>query len=244
MIIEHQPTCFPDNLIVKVSSRDDGTMLERTIAYNTPKALENRRSFAKKVGLNYDDLSIMRIDYSPDATYSLISEIDTRHASPKRLEVLADAIILTTPGTGIFLPLADCIGTIIYDPASQLTVVLHMGRHSTLTNLLEKTIGYLASRKVDPKDLIVWMTPSAGKDSYAMEYFDYKHQDDWKDFCNLKDGKIYLDLPSYNRQRLLGLGLNSENIHISPVDTVTDQNYFSHSAGEVDGRFGLLVARR
>ena len=56
MITADQPTCFPSNLLIAVSSKDDGTMLNRIRGRHVAEVLENRRRFCDQIGDKYDDV--------------------------------------------------------------------------------------------------------------------------------------------------------------------------------------------
>lgn len=66
MILKDQPACFPDSVLVKVSSKNDGTVLDRTREVHTADALVNRSEFCKKVGVPYDHVVYQQIIYSDE----------------------------------------------------------------------------------------------------------------------------------------------------------------------------------
>ena len=45
MIASDQPTCFPDEMLVRVSSRSDGMMLDRANEAHHPSVVVNRKVF-------------------------------------------------------------------------------------------------------------------------------------------------------------------------------------------------------
>ncbi len=108
MILKDQPACFPDSVLVKVSSKNDGTVLDRTKEVHAADALVNRSEFCKKVGVPYDHVVYQQIIYSDEQTYSKIARVDGNHVSSIVPGIKADALFTTTPGVGLFLPVADC----------------------------------------------------------------------------------------------------------------------------------------
>jgi len=50
MIAADQPVCFPSELLIAVSSKDDGTMLNRIRGRHVVEVLENRRRFCGALG--------------------------------------------------------------------------------------------------------------------------------------------------------------------------------------------------
>ena len=63
MIAADQPTCFPSDVLVAVSSKDDGTMLNRIRGRHVAEVLENRRRFCDQIGVTYDDIVYHVISY-------------------------------------------------------------------------------------------------------------------------------------------------------------------------------------
>lgn len=245
MIAIDQPTIFGDDIVVAFSERSDGTMLDRTIGRHAPKIVRHRQDFLAQNGLEYDDVVYQVVSYQGDATYNTCAIVDDRH-TVKYGEggVVADALIADRSGIALFLPVADCVATALYDPTHGVIATLHLGRHSTLTDLVRRVVGTMtAVYGTNPADVLAWLSPSVQQASYPMDYFDAADQPAWHDFVDRRDGKYYIDLSGYNRARLLDAGLAAEHIQVSSVDTATDDTYFCHSRGDTTGRMALVVAR-
>ena len=56
MIAHHQPTCFPADLLAAVSSKNDGTMLDRTRGRHAADVVDNRQVFCRRAGVRYQDV--------------------------------------------------------------------------------------------------------------------------------------------------------------------------------------------
>lgn len=244
MIRVDQPECFGSDVVVAVSSKSDGPMLNRERGVHHPDILANRKAFSEKAGISYDDVVYQKIVYGDNESYDLLKEVgtsDTVHFAPG---VPADALVTRERGVGLFLPVADCVATVIYDPVHGYLALLHLGRHSTLTPLLEKTIRYFRECGSEVTDIVVWMSPSAKRDTYRLEWFDHENDPKWKQFYTRKDGGYFLDLPGYNRERCIENGIRPERIFISPVDTTRNPEYFSHRGGDKADRIAVLAMMR
>jgi len=206
MIRTDQPTYFPSDLLIAVSSKDDGTMLNRIRGRHVAEVLENRHRFCDQIGVKYDDV-----------VYHVIS------------------------GVGLSLPVADCIATVIYDPKRRALMLVHLGRHSTVAQLMSQAVQYFVERGSQVKDLQIWMSPSITQKNYRMDYFDHTNDTNWRNFCRQTADGIYLDMQGFNRSLAVRAGVPANNIFISPIDTADDPNYFSHSAGDAGGRFAVLA---
>lgn len=244
MIISDQPTCFPDNVLVAMSSKTDGTMLDRVMGVHDDTIVSNRTKFCDSIGIGYGDAVYQRIVYGDDRTYDLIAEVDAGSTTKNTSEVVADALFTRATGVAMMLPVADCIATVIYDPKQQAMALLHLGRHSTLTPLLARVIDKFVHEGSRQEDLIVWMSPNAHASDYVLEYFDHENDSDWQDFYYKSDKGYHLDMQGFNRAVCLKKGVADQNIYTSTISTVTDENYFSHYSGDKAGRFAVVAMLR
>ena len=244
MISSDQPTYLPDDILVRVSSRDDGTVLDRTLGTHAPDVVKTRQAVCEANGVSYDDVVYQWIIYGEDQTYEHIEDVDEGSTTKHVSDVAADALFTSVPGVGLFLPVADCVATVVYDPVQRNLALLHLGRHATLTDLLPKVLELFTIKGGNPGDLVVWMSPSAQRATYRLDYFDRKDDPEWQPFCDVKADGIYIDMQGYNRQRLLSGGVKPENIHTSSINTMTNDDYFSHAAGDTHGRMAVLAVMR
>ena len=242
MIVADQPTCFPSDLLVAVSSKDDGTMLNRIRGRHVAEIVNNRRRFCDQIGVKYDDVVYHVISYDKAQTFDTTIEVTetdtTRHNSEG---IFADALYTEMAGVGLFLPVADCIATVIYDPKRRALMLAHLGRHSTVAQLMSRAVQHFVERGSQAKDLQIWMSPSITQKNYRMDYFNHANDTNWHNFCRQTADGIYLDMQGFNRSLAIRAGVPGDNIFISPIDTADDPNYFSHSAGDTGGRFAVLA---
>jgi copper oxidase (laccase) domain-containing protein len=216
----------------------------RGIGIHAPEIIQNRERFCEKIGIRYDDVVYQNIIYSDDATYDQLVEVGAMNTTQYMKDVPADGLFTAVAGVGLFLPVADCVATIVFDPIRKHLALLHLGRHSTLTSLIAKTVATFVRNGSRPADMVVWMSPSAKKDTYMLDWFDHADSPDWKDFCTKTESGYSVDLPGYNRQRFIDEGIRAENVTISGVDTTKDDNYFSHRSGDVADRIAVLAMMR
>lgn len=241
MIKADQPSCFPGDVVVVVSSKEDGTMLNREAGIHHPDVLKDREGFCRQANSSYKDVVYQKIIYSDEQTYDELVEVGKHNVTRFVPEVHADALFTVEHGVGLFLPVADCVATVVYDPVEHALALLHLGRHSTLTLLVKKTIDRFVVHGCDPTNLIVWMGPSAGREAYRLDWFDQENDSSWKGFYAKNSEGYFLDLAGYNQQRFVESGVRASNITISGVDTTANPNYFSHMMGDVTGRIAVLA---
>ena len=242
MIAADQPVCFPPDLLVAVSSKDDGTMLNRICGRHVAEIVNNRRRFCNQIGVKYDDVVYHVISYDRAQTFDNIAEITEADTVKHNNEgIFADALYTEAAGVGLFLPVADCIATVISDPKRRALMLAHLGRHSTVVQLMSRAVWYFVERGSQAKDLQIWMSPSITQKNYRMDYFNHANDTNWQNFCRQTADGIYLDLQGFNRSLAIRAGVPGDNIFISPIDTADDPNYFSHSSGDTGGRVAVVA---
>ena len=243
MIAADQPTCFPSDLLVAVSSKNDGTMLNRIRGYRVAEVMNNRRRFCDQIGVKYDNVVYHVISYGQTQTFDNIAEVTETDTVKYNSEgIFTDALYTEAAGVGLFLPVADCIATVIYDPKRRVLMLAHLGRHSTVVQLMTRVIQYFVEHGSQAKDLQIWMSPSITQKNYCMEYFDHTSDVKWHNFCHQTADGIYLDMQGFNRSLAVQAGVPADNIFISPIDTADNPNYFSHSSGDTGGRFVVVAS--
>lgn len=241
MISTDQPTCFPENVIAAVSSRSDGTVLDRTLDdRHDPTIVESRRKICEEIGVAYDDCVYQIISYDEGNTFDVIGEVD----KPDTKGVHADVLYTEKPGIGLFLPIADCVGTVVYDPVRKAIALAHLGRHASIAKTIQKTIEFFKEKGSDPENLTIWMAPSIAKHDYILTWFDHLTDEDWQHYASEESDGIHLDLAGFNCALAEKASVPNANIHVSSVNTATNPNYFSHSQGDADGRFAVVAQMR
>lgn len=231
MIRHDQPTIFGDKLAVAVSSLEDGAMSFK--GYDPEVIRENRQAFLDEVGVDSTIATLVQVTYEDTTDFTRYKIVEDGQAGEGIFERIsgteADALVATRPEQALFLPLADCIGAVIYDPIAQILMVSHLGRHSIEQEGGRRSIEYLV-REFDctPDTLLIWLSPAVGKDSYPLRAFDGR------------------GLHEVAVSQMIEAGVALGNIEVSHVDTAENPDYFSHSefkAGNQseDGRFAIVA---
>ncbi|MBP6038234.1 MAG: polyphenol oxidase family protein [Candidatus Saccharimonas sp.] len=245
MIRSDQPQCFPKQVVVRVSSKHDDTMLDRTRgARHDDTIISRRQVFTRQMGIDYENCVYQLIQYDDHQTYDMIVEVGADESACFRTDIHADALFTRQANVGLFLPIADCVGTVIYDPDHNFLALAHVGRHASVADLPAKVVDYFVARGSEPKKLIIWMAPHAGKESYRLDYFDHKDNPLWKNFVDERADGFYIDMSGYARHRYIDRGVLADHIKVSHSNTATNPHYFSHSQGDAAGRFAVLAYQR
>lgn len=214
------------NLKIVISTISDGTMKPIDID-NQLSVLKSRSNFLLKNNINPSDTTLVKINYDTDdyARYSTLSDTDKGRGVIIESPKITDALIVTEPNHALILPLADCVGAVIYAKSKNVLMLSHLGRHSLEQSGGLKSIKYLIDKfNIKPADITVWLSPSAGKENYPLEFFDGR---------SLQDVAV---------EQFISAGISISNITKSNIDTTIDKKYFSHSQflkgnRKTDGRF-------
>ncbi len=210
--------------IVAISTVENGNMyIPSDVANND--VLNNRTQWLESLGMELNDTTRLAISYTqPDfCRYQIVNE------HQKGDSVLADALVTSTPGHALFLPVADCVATVFYDEEHSVLMLAHLGRHSLEQQGGVKSVEFLTKHfATEPASLKVWLSPAPSKKAYPIYALENK---------GMKEA-LY--------EQLLRSGIAMKNINDNSAETDVDPMYYSHSAflrGDKpnDGRFAMVA---
>lgn len=235
MIKADQPKIFKTGVIAALSSVEDDNM-SFNLGDSDEIVIENRRRFLSKNMIAMQSTVLCRVTFDREdyTQYTVVRNKERGHGMIAGTDaIIADALATDDRSVALFLPLADCIGAIFYDPGREPRLMLaHLGRHSTEQHGAEACVAYMKDKfGSKPENLLVWLSPSPNGTEYPL----------WK-----RDNK---SLRQAVEEDLTRAGIKTEHIESSDTDTVTDENYFSHSEflkgnRETDGRYAIVAKLR
>ena len=212
-----------------VSRIADGSM--KSLDKSFESVLPTREKFLQQHNLFINDTTLVQLTYDGNnyTRYHVITDDDKGDGITRDATIIADALVTTMPGHTLFLPLADCIGAVIYDPIKNILMLSHLGRHNLEQFGGTKSIEFLVENfQCNPEDITIWLSPAAGKDNYPLFAFDNR------------------SMHEVATEQLLEAGVMAEHITRSLIDTTRDTHYFSHSEflkgnRDSDGRFVVVA---
>ena len=173
-----------------------------------------------------------------------------------------DAIISNVPDVIMGISTADCIPVLVYDPEHHAAAAIHAGWKGTVKRIVEKSLVKMQETfGTNPAKCVAAIGPGISLESFEVgnevgeafinEGFDIEKVSVRLPKMNVSqptdEKRLHLDLKEINRCQLLSLGVLAENIEVSPIDTYTDERFFSarrEQKGEVKcGRIlsGFLI---
>lgn len=206
-------TAMHSDIEVIVSTTSDGSLRSSLQPLPQIDDVATQRFFQRHE-INPDRVVLLCLSYDTDdfCKYHEVAtnEIGAGFTHPQL--TIADGIATRQAGVALFLPIADCIGAVLYHPPTRTLMLSHLGRHNLEQQGSEKSIEYLTKFGVKPDELLVYLSPAASKEHYPLYVFDNK---------SLHDVAV---------EQLIDSGVPSSNITVDSRDTVTDPDFYSHSA--------------
>jgi copper oxidase (laccase) domain-containing protein len=251
MIKQDQPTIFDDTkLSVVVTSKSDGNLKSNGVD-DLADTTSNIRAVAQAAALDFNAVVALNVGAHTDVWDEIVETTVLPNHALIALEdrVICDAMVTSMPGVVMLLPVADCNAVIVHDPVRNVLALVHLGWQSTAAELATKVVQYLQQKHhCSATDLRVYFSPAIKSDSYIFDTVTQGNDPAWQQFLRKTEKGIGIDLPGYNRQRFIDMGVPAENIQVSPVNTALSDDYFSHyravRSGEPDGRFAVLAMLR
>lgn len=210
-----------------MSDMSDGSMSK---AVSDDEKTRNRRTFLDEQGIGIDQSVLVHLTYGTD-NYRRYMVIDTDFAGDGVVcepSIEVDALFTTSNDIALFLPVADCIAAVLYDPVHTVIGLAHLGRHNLEQFGGSEIVRYMQSEfESQPEDIVVWLSPAAGKSNYPLYGFDSR------------------SLHEVAAEQLLTAGVSELNISIDSRDTTLDSTLFSHSEflkgnRQTDGRHAVV----
>lgn len=217
-----------DYLTISFSAMSDGSMSK---AVSETERDENRRHYLDKQGISPKQTILVYLEYEGDdyRRYVTVGRGDAGDGIVREPTIVADALFTRDKNIALLLPVADCIGAVLYDPTNEVLGLAHLGRHNLLQNGGSETVRYMQAQfGTKPSELKVWLSPAAGKVNYPLYDFGNK------------------GMHEVATMQLLDAGVLPENVIRDERDTTTDPALFSHSEflkgnRKIDGRQAVVI---
>ena len=219
------------SLLIAYSISKDGSM---SAGVSDAERLRNRTRFLQTNGVSADQTALVHLSYESEdfRRYFTVSSDQAGDGIVYPSSLIADALFTTNKNLALFLPIADCIAAVLYDPTHQVIGVAHLGRHNLVQSGGAAIVDYMAADfGTDPTDIQVWLSPAAGRQNYPLHDFDNR------------------SLHEVANEQLMAGGVKLDAITIDQRDTTQDTSLFSHSEflkgnRQSDGRQAVVAMMR
>jgi len=170
-----------------------------------------------------------------------------------------DGMITNKSNITLLTTSADCTSLLFYDPVRKVIGDVHSGWKGTLQGVAKKAVEKMISNyQCNPANIICCICPCIKqccfevdtdvKDAFKQEYKNLANIENIIQKGNIVEGKqkYYIDTTEINKQLLMLVGLQEENIIDSNICTKCNSNYF-HSYRvdkEKSGRNAAVISLR
>lgn len=222
-------TLFDRRVDVVLTEISDGSM--KVVREMSPDSMasarQNRLRAVASLGLDSKSTALLRVSYAQDDFCKFISleSVGSYSLDNDLSASISDGILTSTRNLGIFLPLADCLGMVLFDPRDRVLMVVHCGRHTLLQDGASKAVEFAAEslEDLEPENLRAWFSPCAGRENYPLYQAGNK------------------GLQELATEQLVNSGVSRHAIELSTIDTTTSPDFFSHSRGDTTARFAICA---
>jgi hypothetical protein len=185
---------------------------------------QNRAKFLTRNGFSVNETALVWTVYDGEnyRRYHVADETwrgRGMQPKPNFNGVISDGLATSVKNLGLFLPLADCLGAVLYDSQHKALMMSHLGRHATEQHGAAASVEFMTKNfDTNPADLQIWLSPAAGAANYPL----YKFQN--------------RSLRAVNVEHFIEAGVKAANITGENSDTTIHPHYFSHSQAQKTGQ--------
>lgn len=223
-------TLFDNHIEVAISDITDGSMRYFGDG-NEAAIIKNQQKLGASINLTGDRIARVRTIYEGRDSYTEYYEVTDVNLSNYSIDnsesriAVSDGLVTRNGKIGLLLPLADCLGAIVYAEKQGIVGLLHAGRHNIEQQGPELFIKYLVkNHNVNPAELKLYFSP------YAISYRITKLHNQ-----TMRDAAM---------EQFIRNGVLPENITDPGIDTIISDHYPSSSMGDKTNRFAVVVRMR
>ena len=220
---------FGGKIEIAISEVTDGNM-RFFGSEDEAEIIKNQEKLGKTLKLEKDKIARVRTIYENRMHFTDYHEITNQNLpqysieNPEEQIPVSDGLITRCSDIGFLLPLADCLGIVVFDEEQEIIGLLHAGRQNVEQLGPKKFIEFLIKTfNSKPEKLKLYFSP------HATSYQIFKLNNQL--------------LPEAAKEQLTEAGVLLANIIDSKIDTVSSKNFPSHSGGDTTQRFAIAVRR-
>lgn len=220
---------FKGRVEVGISETSDGNMrFFRESGEGENEIIKNQRKLGSSFTSSESRLVRVRTIYDERKDFTDYREITGENLASYSIEnpeeeiLVSDGLVTRDSKIGLFLPLADCLGVVVFDERQEILGLLHAGRHNIEQEGAKKFIEYFKEKfGSEARDLALYFSP------HAVNYPIFKFKE--------------RGLSEVATEQFLDSGVLEENIFNPKIDTVKSGNFPSYSSGDKFKRFAIAA---
>ena len=157
----------------------------------------------------------------------------------------ADGLITDDSDLTLLVFYADCVPVIIADKAKKTACVVHSGWRGTKAEIVKKAVKKLIEKHGSrPENLLTAIGPAIGKCHFEVgeNVYDEFVSSFGNNFCEIRNGKYYIDLKATVKNQLAEMGIPESNIAVSDLCTYCNNELYSYRReGAKAGRMAAFI---
>ncbi len=155
----------------------------------------------------------------------------------------ADAVVTDVPGIAASVRVADCAGTIIYDPENKVVAAVHSGWRGVANKIPAKTVKLMRKKFGSyPAKLLAAVSPAIGPCCFEVgpEVYKLRRQKVFSNIFTSRKGRVYMDIWKGAVNLLVSAGIKRKNISVCRMCTSCNPKlFFSHRRDK--GKTGRMM---
>lgn len=173
-------------------------------------------------------LPIILLQQTHSVTIHELASYD--HYSALALRAIeGDGLITGLPHTAIGVLTADCLPIIFYNHHNHKLAIIHAGWRGITQEIIHKTIDTLTSHDTNMDSYTIILGPAARGCCYQVgEEFVHHIAKSHFHSVQKRNNRLYFDLHTYAQQELAFHNIPASAIHVIPLCTICDVNFYSH----------------
>ena len=187
------------------------------------QCISNRRKFAS-IGLGVSNSRIVAANLIQENKAAIVSEKDIGAIIPN-----SDALITQIPGIGLRIFTQDCVPIFFHDLQKTTIGIIHAGWRGIKTGIIENSISQTEKLGIAAQNLKFVLGPAISQCCYEIDgeeadYFLTHHPAS----TTRNNGKIHLSLQKTISEKLIPMGILSQNIFTHPDCTFCARDYLGY----------------
>ncbi|MEN2997723.1 MAG: polyphenol oxidase family protein [Brevinematia bacterium] len=150
----------------------------------------------------------------------------------------ADAIVTVDRGIKVGIRSADCAPIMFF--GNGVVGGIHGGWRGLKEGIIENTINFVRKKYgFEPQKALYFLLPCIHSCCYEVgeEFLEWA-----KNFCLIRGGKVYFDIPKFVLSKLLELEASEENIYYSPLCTKCNSEFLpSYRSTKTEDRIEAFI---
>ena len=214
------------------------------------KATHWRKRVCEILGVPFESLTSPEQVHGPDVLPLEPGDVgrgrDGRHTAVQ----FVDGLITDMPNVPLIILSADCPLVLVYDPDRPAVGAVHASWRGTVAQAAENLVRQMVrSYGSDPSRMKAAISPSAGPCCYEVgphvRRVARTKLADADDCFVERDGRVFFDLWTANRNQLIAAGIRPDAIETAALCSICDHRFWSHRRDGTDaGRTALFLGLR